>query len=629
MDPVVHYTLCNALPGDDLTVVTANTKQSIDRLAAEVDEYPGAYKEQDCELQQILSDENLEPTDRARALRLKGVALNRQGLYRDALATLGEAQRIAIDAHDYRELANIERETAVIYSWRGDDRAAALHLVHALAYGHLEGDEAGAARSIAELGRIELECRRYATAVRVLRLVATQDPQHLKKRQVQRAKVSLCQALNQLGQHDEVLEWSRELKAELPPGERLLFLTRLEEVRALVGLDQLEAAELALDETRKLMSQNAITFEQAEYAETASILAAKKGGPSVEEGLAATAAKFDEQDLVVRAAEIRIQLARHLVKASKADEARTLLGWVLRSAISADNLELAERLRSEMLKSSGVGQTSELADEVNSIAGGATLNRRFILLKRIGQGGFAIVHKALDLRDGQEVALKRISLDAIYSPVRREELAASIRNEYGAAIKLPSHPGIARLRDILMDPGGSLFVVQDYVSGPCLRELYDSGPEPKQIMPLLADLADTLAVLHAKQIVHRDLKPENVIIGEKGPVLIDFGIALLVGTRDMFKHYGSADYMSPEQAKGEAVDARSDTYSLGKMVAEAWAGRFSGRVSFFAALWSKQRFGTMPRQLGLIVQQMLAERAEDRPSALGPIAETLRQWEQL
>ena len=611
--------------------MAAIAKTLIDPLEVEIEGSPLNYREQEARLQQILSDETLEPIDRARALRLRGVVLNRHGLYRDALACLGEAKKIAVEAQDFHELAKIGLETAVIYAWRGDDRAAALDLVHALAYAHLEGDEVIALRSIAELGRLELECRRYAAAVRVLRLVATHAAQTLPKRQLQRVRVNLCQALNQLGQHDEVLKWNGELEAELSPGERLLFLTRLEEVKALAGLGRLEAAEQALKEASNLITENTGAFEQAEYAETASVLVARKGGPSVEENLAATAAKFDEQDLIVRAAEIRVQLARHLLKADKADRALAVLGLALRSAVAADNLDLAERLRSEMMKSTEASQISELAEEIDSVAGGATLNRRFILLKLIGQGGFAVVHRALDLRDGQEVALKRI-LDAIFSPTRREQFVASVRNEYVAATKLPLHPGIARLRDILIDPGGTLYVVQDYIAGPCLRELYTSGPEPNQIIPLLADVADALAVLHAKRIVHRDLKPENVIVAEKGPVLIDFGIALLEGTRDLLRQYGSADYMSPEQANGGAVDGRSDIYSLGKMIAEVWAGRLPWRVPLLIAPWSKRRSGTMPRQLAFTVTQMLAERPEDRPSDLGIIAEALRKccplWEQ-
>jgi len=597
---------------------------ALDGLEKDVEQNPRAYKEQIPKLRVLLADPGLVTSDRARALRLMGVAVNRSGIYRDALASLGEARGIAIASQDYRELAKIEREMAVVYAWRGDDQQAAVELLQAIAYACLEHDRENIARSLFELGRSEWEARRYDSAARLLRLVATISAADLPRREAQRVTVTLCQALNRLGQHAEVLEWVKQLKGELSPSERLRFLACLEEARALSGLGQSDAAERVLAEAKALIPSGENAFEHAEYLEAEAEFLAAKGGPSVEESLTKIACAFDDQNLVVRSAEIRTSLARHLFKHGETARARETLCVALRSAIAEGNIELAERLRAEMIKSEEGRHIEELADDVEEIAGASSLDRRFILLKRLGQGGFGMVHKALDLRDGQEVALKRIYLGSVYSPAQRTQLIASLRSEYGAAARLPPYPGIARVRDILIQPGGTLFVVQDYIDGVPLRELYKPVPQAVTLLPLLADITDALAMLHAKGIVHRDLKPENVIVREGKPVLIDFGIAFLGGSEDVLKRYGTVEYMAPEQASGEKVDFRADIYALGRMIAEIWRGQGSGGMAIFSAIWSKDGQKAMPSQLRRIVGQMLANNPNDRLADLGAIKTALR-----
>jgi serine/threonine protein kinase len=140
---------------------------------------------------------------------------------------------------------------------------------------------------------------------------------------------------------------------------------------------------------------------------------------------------------------------------------------------------------------------------------------------------------------------------------------------------------------------------------------------PAKILPLLIDVADLLDLLHANHIVHRDLKPDNVMV-RRGPkrdeaVLIDFGIALLDGQPDTLKSYGTAGYMAPEQARGDAkLDARADIYSLGKMILEVWPG------------------GDAPKPLGSVAAQMLDEEPANRPpldavrAAIGACCEALK-----
>ena len=169
---------------------------------------------------------------------------------------------------------------------------------------------------------------------------------------------------------------------------------------------------------------------------------------------------------------------------------------------------------------------------------------------------------------------------------------------------LPENVGIANVRGLLSDPDGTLFIVQDLIKGSSLAKLYKPEPAPARILPLLSQVADVLATLHANGVVHRDLKPDNVMVrrGRQGEeaVLIDFGIALLDADNDALKRYGTAGYIAPEQAQGEKVDGRADIYSLGRMIAEIWVG--------------DGRNGAVPKPLAAIVDQMLQANPAKRPT---------------
>jgi hypothetical protein len=177
---------------------------------------------------------------RPRVHRLMGVVHNRLKLDRDALRELREAKALAESATppNYRELAKIGRETAVVYAWRGDDRRAAAELLPALAFASLEGDEAEVAKIIAELGRIELEAQRFESVAMLFGHLVSQGTRlKLPPREAQRVRVNLCQALNRLGRHEEAVKNVAVLQTELPESEtRLRFLTRLETARACAGL---------------------------------------------------------------------------------------------------------------------------------------------------------------------------------------------------------------------------------------------------------------------------------------------------------------------------------------------------------------------------------------------------------
>jgi serine/threonine-protein kinase len=564
---------------------------------------------------------------RPRALRLRGVVFNRLKDPKRALEHLHLARRAAIARQDLAEIVRSGREIAVVHSWRGEDRDAALALLRAVAIAHLSGDHVSTALALAEAGRIELEARRFDEAARLLRLVAALDPQPLDPQQVFRIRINLCQALNRLDQHREVLELIPPLMADLEPDQpdkhrRLKFLTLLEEARAHAGLKDLDEAAQSLERAKVLLPPNRNEFEHDEFREAeAEVKLARQDWTAIED-LKQLAKRYSDPSLTVRAANLRLMAARVLFKTGKSDEAAQLLADALRDAVKAGLPDLAQRVRTEMLEGDGAKYLDAMLKDtgtIEAIGGEWSIGRQLIRVEALGAGGGGKVFRAIDLRDGQEVAVKEVTLDA-HSATSRKAMIESVKNEYAVAVTLSEHPGVARVRGLLSDPDGKLYIVQDLIKGTRLTDLYAPAPVPEKLLPLLIDVADVLAMLHAHHIVHRDLKPDNVMVrrGAKRDeaVLIDFGIALLDGREDTLKAFGTAGYMAPEQAAQKEVTGSADIYSLGKMIEQVWVG--------------EGRPGTVPASLAPLVGLMLETEPMARPpldevkAALGACCETLK-----
>jgi serine/threonine-protein kinase len=569
-----------------------------------------------------------------RARRLMGVLKNRLKLDRDALTELYDAKAAAevLSPPDYAELAKIGRETAVVYAWRGDDRSAALELLPALAYATLAGDKEESAHIIAEFGRVEFEAQRYGNVARLLRAFTGGEHEvMLPAREAHRMRINLCQALNRLGQHDEALQCVTALRGELKPEERRLqFLALLEAMRAHAGLERFEDARLALAKAEKLLPEKDSAFERSEYLQAETELNELTGGSAAVESLKALIDEYEEQHLVVREAVARRTLAGTLFKLGRAEEARDALSRGLRAALDAGLVDLADEIRADMLKAAGAEHLEELAEAIDIAGGGSRIERRFVRIGSLGKGGQGEVHKAIDLRDGKPVALKKLEIRSVAAE-RRQSIVSTIRTEYAAAQKLDD-PRFARVLDLLMVPSGPIYIVQRYVEGPTLRELYEKGTEPAHLLELLAQIADALRYLHGKQIVHRDLKPENVIVaraedGNERAVLIDLGIALVAGHADGLQRFGTPPYVAPEQLAGSAVDGRADIYALGQMIAEIWGGKVPPRFTL-GMLRRKGETALMPKPIRELVRFMLKNDPSDRLADLKVIAESLRKQRQ-
>ena len=182
------------------------------------------------------------------------------------------------------------------------------------------------------------------------------------------------------------------------------------------------------------------------------------------------------------------------------------------------------------------------------------------VLSKLGAGGMGEVWKARDTRLDRVVAIKHLNR------------AHSARFEQEArAIAALNHPHICQIYDV-----GPDYLVLEFVEGPALQ-----GPlEAERALPLALQIAGALEAAHKRGILHRDLKPANVIVTGGGAKLLDFGLAKLTGDSESDETQtlegsvmGTAAYMSPEQAKGQAVDARSDVFSFGAVLYEMLSGR--------------------------------------------------------
>ena len=261
------------------------------------------------------------------------------------------------------------------------------------------------------------------------------------------------------------------------------------------------------------------------------------------------------------------------------------------------------------------------------------VNDRYELIKRIGRGGMADVFLARDILLDRDVAVKVLFPEHAIDP----NFVERFRREAQAVAGL-NHPNIVSVYD-WGQTGNTYFMAMEYVDGRTLADaLRRSGRlTAKSAATVAMAIANALAYAHRNNVVHRDIKPANILMGNDGAIkVVDFGIARALdaghdaGLTQDGAVMGTATYFSPEQAKGEGLDLRSDLYSLGIVLYELVAGRppFSGESALATAYKQvnemperlKNHAPDVPPALEAIVGKCMAKDAEVRY----PNAESLR-----
>ena len=201
------------------------------------------------------------------------------------------------------------------------------------------------------------------------------------------------------------------------------------------------------------------------------------------------------------------------------------------------------------------------------------LDGRYVLAESLGSGGMAEVYLAHDEVLDRDVALK--VLRSQY--VRDEEFAERFRREARSAARL-SHPNIVQVYDRGETEDGTCYIAMEYVSGGTLKKrIEEKGPfESRKAAAVAAQIADALGEAHEHGVIHRDIKPQNVLVTSSGDLKVtDFGIARAASAVTISVTnavFGTAGYISPEQALGESVSPASDLYSLGVILYEMLTG---------------------------------------------------------
>ncbi len=307
------------------------------------------------------------------------------------------------------------------------------------------------------------------------------------------------------------------------------------------------------------------------------------------------------------------------------------------------------RLREEITKSlrwfgnRGTSQPHSAALQDTIVRPGAREGREFgpyRILRHLGSGGMGDVYLAVDSRLGRQVALKFLPAEFTTEP----EMLRRFQDEARTASAL-NHPNILTIYDI-GNIGRDYFIASEYIEGVTLRTAMNRGAiDTPQVIIIATQIISALAQAHAAGIIHRDLKPGNIMLRDDGYVkVIDFGLAKLTetpaheGSRATLTRHGAllgtVHYMSPEQALGQEVDARSDLWSLGVILYEMLAHRrpFEGDTDSHVIVAILD--APLPPQIGLpqtspelqsIIQRALQKDPDERYQSAKEMGSELRK----
>jgi tetratricopeptide (TPR) repeat protein/predicted Ser/Thr protein kinase len=268
---------------------------------------------------------------------------------------------------------------------------------------------------------------------------------------------------------------------------------------------------------------------------------------------------------------------------------------------------------------------------------GTVLGERYEIIRLLGQGGMGAVYQAHDRELDRQVALKVIRGDMAANP----EILRRFKQELILARQI-THKNVIRIFD-LGQAEGIKFITMEYIEGQDLQSLLKQKKkiEPADAAKIIAQVCRALEVAHAEGVIHRDLKPQNIMLDKTGRVYVmDFGIARSTLTSSMTQTgalIGTPDYMSPEQAKGQTVDARSDLFAIGIIFYEILSGQspFNADTTM-GKLWKRtseparplgELDKTIPQPLSEIVKKCLEIDPQKRFASATELLHAIEDWQ--
>ncbi|HEY9786872.1 MAG TPA: serine/threonine-protein kinase [Candidatus Obscuribacterales bacterium] len=282
---------------------------------------------------------------------------------------------------------------------------------------------------------------------------------------------------------------------------------------------------------------------------------------------------------------------------------------------------------------------------------GTVLNGRYTIQSELGHGGMGIVYGGVQRGLDRKVAIK-----LLLSNIRQDEIAVKRFEAEAKALSQLNHPNIVSIFDFDVSELGLPFIVMEFLEGRSLHDLLSQKGTltAGEAVPLFMQLCDALGHAHRRRLVHRDLKPSNVMLveddgGMERPVLVDFGIAKMFSQAGAIADrltrsgevFGSPLYMSPEQCMGQAMDQRSDVYSLGCMMYGVLSGKtpFEGR-GFLQVVFSHVNDAVaplrtvapardIPESIEAIVMKAVSKNSEDRYQSMFELKHDLQAWDKL
>jgi serine/threonine-protein kinase len=263
-----------------------------------------------------------------------------------------------------------------------------------------------------------------------------------------------------------------------------------------------------------------------------------------------------------------------------------------------------------------------------------TVVSHYSVLSRLGGGSQGQVYLAHDTRTDRQVALK-----FLMPQWSQDDMAVERFVREAKAGSAATHPNICTVYGLESTPDGQLFIAMAYCEGRTLKQRLEHGALPfDEAVAIAAQIADGLAAAHAHGVVHRDIKPGNLVMTAEGVKILDFGLARLADSLQLTIESapcGTAAYMSPEQSRGDGVDARSDVWSLGIVLYEMIAGTVPFKGSHpDAVVYSirhdaprplASRFLGVSSELEAVVMRCLRKDVSERFRTAADLARALRR----